>query len=69
MPVCSGSAGTCCVRRPFSVERGLRMASWLELLLNIIGYGGFVILATWHPRDVEDPSHEIGADESQSAMR
>jgi len=45
------------------------MASWLELLLNIIGYGGFVILATWHPRDVEDPSHEIGADESQSAMR
>ena len=46
------------------------MASWLELLLNIIGYGGFVILATWHPRsDVEDPSHEIGADDSQSAMR
>jgi hypothetical protein len=46
------------------------MASWLELLLNIIGYGGFVILATWHPRShVEDPSRKIGADDQRSAMR
>ncbi len=40
------------------------MASWLELVLNIIGYGGFVVLATWHPRPhVEDP-HDVGTDES-----
>ena len=46
------------------------MASWLELLLNIIGYGGFVVLATWHPRSrAEDPAHEIGPDDSRSAMR
>jgi len=24
------------------------MASWLELLFNIIGYGGFVVLASCH---------------------
>jgi hypothetical protein len=46
------------------------MASWLELLLNIIGYGGFVVLATWHPRShVDDPSHEVGGDDPRSAMR
>jgi hypothetical protein len=57
------------MRRPFSAERGVHMASWLELLLNIIGYGGFVILATWHPRSgTEDPSHRIGSDDSRSVM-
>ncbi|MDU6374820.1 MAG: hypothetical protein E6575_12110 [Bradyrhizobium sp.] len=25
------------------------MASWLELLFNIIGYGGFVVIASCHP--------------------
>jgi hypothetical protein len=53
-----------------SANEEIRMVSWLELLLNIVGYGGFVVLATWHPRSrVEDPSHQIGPDESRSAMR
>jgi hypothetical protein len=26
------------------------MASWLELICNVIGYGGFVVLASHHPR-------------------
>ena len=30
------------------------MASWLELICNIIGYGGFVILASRHPRCLSD---------------
>jgi hypothetical protein len=46
------------------------MASWLELLLNIIGYGGFVALATWHPSSSgEHTSREMGADESGRLMR
>jgi hypothetical protein len=46
------------------------MASWLELLLNIIGYGGFVVLATWHPHSrAADPSRDIDVDDSRSAMR
>ena len=46
------------------------MASWLDLLLNIVGYGGFVVLATWHPSSSgEHPSHEIGAEESRRLMR
>ena len=51
------------------VERGLRMASWLELLLNVIGYGGFVVLATWHPRSHAGDTHDIGADDSPQAMK
>jgi hypothetical protein len=51
------------------VERGLRMASWLELLLNVIGYGGFVVLATWHPRSHAEDSHDAGADDSHHATR
>jgi len=47
----------------------MRMASWLELLLNIIGYGGFVILATWHPRSHAEDPREMGRDDSRSAMR
>jgi len=46
------------------------MASWLELVLNIIGYGGFVVLATWHPSSSgERTSHEIGPDDSGKLMR
>jgi hypothetical protein len=47
----------------------MRMASWLELFLNIVGYGGFVVLASLHrPSIAEDSSHEIH-DDSRSAMR
>ena len=44
------------------------MASWLELLLNIIGYGGFITVASLHRPLSEDSSHEIG-DESQGVMQ
>jgi hypothetical protein len=37
------------------------MSSWLELLLNIIGYGGFVVVASRrHPDDAsQDVTSEI----------
>jgi len=24
------------------------MTTWLELVFNILGYGGFIVLASWH---------------------
>lgn len=30
------------------------MASWLELICNIVAYGGFVVLASHHPRCLSD---------------
>ncbi|MGJ5035282.1 MULTISPECIES: hypothetical protein [unclassified Bradyrhizobium] len=40
------------------------MASWLELLFNIIGYGGFVVLASCHPRtEAAGAAPEIAADD------
>ena len=45
------------------------MASWLELLLNIIGYGGFVVLARWHPASHAEDTHDIDADDLPHAMR
>jgi len=40
------------------------MASWLELLFNIIGYGGFVVLASCHhASDTVQMSSESGTDE------
>jgi hypothetical protein len=45
------------------------MSSWLELVLNIIGYGGFVLLASWHrPPPVDDAKHETVVDESRGAL-
>ncbi|MGJ5179737.1 hypothetical protein ACQR16_16775 [Bradyrhizobium oligotrophicum] len=47
------------------------MASWLELLFNIIGYGGFVVIASHHsgsdsvsaaPDAPVDPA-DLGADQ------
>ncbi|XUM21245.1 hypothetical protein ACRAVF_28400 [Bradyrhizobium oligotrophicum S58] len=40
------------------------MASWLELLFNIIGYGGFVVLASHHPgTGAVGATPETGADD------
>jgi hypothetical protein len=40
------------------------MASWLELLFNIIGYGGFVVLASCHhAADAVQVSSESGTDD------
>jgi hypothetical protein len=45
------------------------MSSWLELVLNIIGYGGFVVLASWHRAPpVDDAKREMAADKSQGAI-
>jgi hypothetical protein len=40
------------------------MASWLELLFNIIGYGGFVVIASRHhgPASVNTAPEVCGAD-------
>jgi hypothetical protein len=50
-------------------KRDMRMASWLELILNIVGYGGFVVLASRH-RGSSTPgaSHEIGDGSSSGAL-
>ncbi|WP_315778989.1 MULTISPECIES: hypothetical protein [unclassified Bradyrhizobium] len=39
------------------------MASWLELLFNIIGYGGFVVIASRHhaPASVDVRERHVDA--------
>ncbi|WP_284416193.1 MULTISPECIES: hypothetical protein [unclassified Bradyrhizobium] len=44
------------------------MASWLELLFNIIGYGGFVVIASrHHGPDVVSAAREPHGDGSPEA--
>lgn len=39
------------------------MASWFELFLNIIGYGGFIVMASSHrPQTVDDAAGDVGRD-------
>jgi hypothetical protein len=39
------------------------MASWLELVLNIIGYGGFIAVASLHrPAVAQDSAHDVRDD-------
>ena len=38
------------------------MSSWLELLLNIIGYGGFVVVASCGRPHSDDASPDIGTE-------
>jgi len=42
----------------------MAMASWLELVLNIIGYGGFVVIASCHhgPEAVSTASDGLSGD-------
>jgi hypothetical protein len=41
----------------------MRMASWLELFLNIIGYGGFIAVASLHrPAAAEDSAPRVHDD-------
>jgi hypothetical protein len=45
------------------------MASWLELVLNIIGYGGFIAVASLHrPPVAENSAHDV-RDDSSSVVR
>jgi hypothetical protein len=40
----------------FSPERDFVMPVWMEVLLNVIGYAGFVGIATFN-RSAEEPPH------------
>jgi hypothetical protein len=42
------------------------MASWLELVFNIIGYGGFVMVASLHRPLISDDQGCVGEDTRQS---
>jgi hypothetical protein len=44
----------------------MRMASWLELVLNIIGYGGFVVVASLHRPLISNDQNRIGDDAGQT---
>jgi hypothetical protein len=37
-----------------SDERGSQMPLWVEVLLNVIGYGGFVAIAIYHRPSGDD---------------
>lgn len=44
------------------------MASWLELVCNIIAYGGFVVLASHHPRCLSDgTARGLDGEDSETA--
>ena len=51
-PLVSPDAGgvSACVQKFASscAERGSQMPLWVEVLLNVIGYGGFVAIAIYH---------------------
>jgi hypothetical protein len=37
-----------------SAERGSQMPLWVDVLLNVIGYGGFVAIAIYHRPSGDD---------------
>jgi hypothetical protein len=41
-------AGTNTALRDSLTERGSLMPPWMEILLNVIGYAGFIGVATYH---------------------
>jgi hypothetical protein len=45
----SSADGTKHVPWEFSPDEGLAMPIWMEILLNVIGYAGFVAIATMNP--------------------
>jgi hypothetical protein len=45
----ASSGGTKHVPREFSPDEGFAMPIWMEILLNVIGYAGFVAIATMNP--------------------
>jgi hypothetical protein len=53
-------AGTKAGLADFSFERGVTMPVWMEILLNVIGYAGFVAIATFHK-----PSGKLPCDEGK----
>lgn len=53
-------AGTNVSLPDFSPERGVTMPIWMEILLNVIGYAGFIAIATFHK-----PSGKLPCDEGK----
>ena len=45
----SSGGGTKHVLWEFSPDEGFAMPIWMEILLNVIGYAGFVAIATMNP--------------------
>jgi hypothetical protein len=45
----SRARGTNRILREFSPDEGLAMPIWMEILLNVIGYAGFIAIATMNP--------------------
>ncbi|WP_283806106.1 hypothetical protein [Bradyrhizobium sp. ORS 375] len=43
------------------------MASWFELLVNIIGYGGFVVIASRHHAGGADATADVHGDDAAEA--
>jgi len=48
-----------CVRddfaaRPYSQYRNALVPPWLEILFDLVGFAGFIGLATWHKAPCED---------------
>jgi hypothetical protein len=43
-----GSRGNECCGWGFFPERGSHMPPWMEILINVIGYAGFIAVATCH---------------------
>ena len=47
----------------------MRMATWLELLLNLIGYGGFIAMASLHrPAAVDESADEVRDDPGDGVL-
>jgi hypothetical protein len=36
------------------------MPAWLEILINVIGYAGFIAIATWHKSSDEEMMNRCG---------
>jgi hypothetical protein len=50
--------GTNVARRGFCAGGVSRMPLWLEILINLIGYAGFIAIAVYHkPRNGDSPDH------------
>ena len=53
----------------YRIRRDMRMASWLELFLNIIGYGGFIAVASLHRPAVAEESAPRVHDDSGDVIQ
>jgi hypothetical protein len=52
-------AGTKTALKSCHADGGIHMPLWLELLINVIGYGGFIAIAMYHKSDEDERSDQI----------